>query len=966
MKRLFSILSAMVLTMSLWAQSGATCDDAIYVDGEYVATFAEGEYWFTALTSQLPMSIVCYPSNPGAKAPEIQVDFTCTYEDGVAVYDDEKVAKMVANAGKYGLTLPMTKKLDLLQDDQGKLFYRYTFPKNYQNMLYGQGVTYAIPAYVRLKVFGNTSVDIASEATASRCRDYVNALGMNTTLLFAPEDSVNTYVWPVGEWIKHKYEITWQGQTPDSRLLFLTSKDCEFDRFSTKVRNRYSLPASDEAHELKMTPEASSELVEDIFQTELYVRMYATTPGNLIIKTYEDVDNITDYLVGGVAAVVDNENMTISAVLPAGTNRNEAIKNAKYRPIQTHDGHQAEYDNAYTRLIFGKLVYDITGIVVGESDKNTDASLKSFSVNDIAYPLFSPATLDYFDYEISGDKLPQVTAEARRTTSTVSIEQATTVPGKAIITVTAEAGNKQVYTVSFIRQRSRDNKLKALYVDGKLIPGFRSDSTHYRLEVKNLPQLTAELSDEKATMQIDQPKRVPGLGQVIVTAESGDVEVYSVTFVLSPEMKQCSNSTVEMESGKAITLDANTDEVLRLPVKAWAGKDAVISWTGSEDLGVDFMSTCLDENNVTFDHQDLVLEKGETVRRCYLTTTQTLRWKREGIDGYVYLKFNNKVAGDISIAPFSPDCRTRSDLMDLNQEYKISTSDFSKIFKLYLPDWQYKDVEIKWVGNSTFELFIADVCDFYLVTTNAHIMRQGNGEGYASLSSGQSMLLTREVLDLWQRYQRAANSDDFVYARFNTGAAGTLTVTVKKEYECPDCTPKTFHLTLLAEPAEGGVLTGEGDYEPNTDATFSATANPHYTFRSWSDGNANNPRTVRMTKDQTFTAVFVADKHKLTLSCDPAMGTVSGAGTYAYGTDVLIEAKPLTGYEFVEWSDDNQDNPRLLHIDGDISLEATFQKIGDAVEDLNATTNNARKVIINGQIYILRNGKTYNMLGSEI
>ena len=77
-----------------------------------------------------------------------------------------------------------------------------------------------------------------------------------------------------------------------------------------------------------MTPEMSSQWVEDIFQTELYVRMYATTPGNLIIKTYEEVDNITDYVVAKVAAVVDNENMTSSAVLPAGTNRNEAIKNA--------------------------------------------------------------------------------------------------------------------------------------------------------------------------------------------------------------------------------------------------------------------------------------------------------------------------------------------------------------------------------------------------------------------------------------------------------------------------------------------------------------------------------------------------------------------------------------------------------------------------------------------------------------
>ena len=174
MKRLFSILAAALLTLSMFAQSGATCDDAIYVDGEYTANFAAGEYWFMSLTSALPMTIKCYPSNPGAKAPQIQVDFTCTYENGMAVYDDPKVAKMVMNAAQYELTLPMTKTLTMQMDDNGKPYYSYTFPKNYQNMLYGQGVTYAIPAYVKLKVFGTTSAEIVSEAVSSRCRDYVN------------------------------------------------------------------------------------------------------------------------------------------------------------------------------------------------------------------------------------------------------------------------------------------------------------------------------------------------------------------------------------------------------------------------------------------------------------------------------------------------------------------------------------------------------------------------------------------------------------------------------------------------------------------------------------------------------------------------------------------------------------------------------------------------------------------------
>ena len=778
MKKIISHLAALLLllttSMPVMAQAGSTCDNAIYVDAEYTNTFRAGEYWFTAMTSALPMTINCYPTVAGQQAPQIQVDFTCTFVDGQAVYDDPKVASMVQRAGDYGLYLPMINTLRAKTDENGKIYYTYTFPSNYNEMLYGQGVTYAIPAYVKLTCYSNIELNITSGSVHSRCRDYVNQLGMNTSFLFTPEDSINTYVWPLGEWSDKQYEITWEGADENSRLLFLTSKDCDFDRFSAKVRGRYNLPAVDEDHALKMTPEATADVIDDIAQPELYVHMYANSEGYLKIHTYEINDNLTDYIVGGVPAVVDNEAMTITAVLPAGTDRAAAIKAARYRPLTTHDGHQAEYDEPYyTTLYFGSLQYDLSGIVVAQSTGNTDASLKSLSIDGAAIPGFSPAVTDYYDIEVPDGQIPTVAAEARKSTSTVEIKQAKSIPGTAVITVTAEAGNTQTYTINFIKQRSKDNSLAALYVDGKLIDNFSASTYNYRLVVTSLPTITATLNDEKATMEIDQPKHIPGFGQVMVTAESGDVALYTINFVLDEEVRQCANTITQMNASQAYTV---TDgDLLRVSANEWAGKNVMITWSGNEDLNIDMLPNCLEGENHPFAQYSVAFNPEGIERRCYLTAAQTQTWMRNAVNGYVYLRFNTSEIGQASIAPYTPTCLTQSKLIDIKSETVMPANGFTQVYTIYLPDWQHKDIKVSWEGESSIELFFANDCNIYLTNTDEHILQNGN----QIMARKGSFTVTQDMAKVWLQ----TSSGDFAYLRVLNEGEGVMTVSVTKEYD---------------------------------------------------------------------------------------------------------------------------------------------------------------------------------------
>ena len=69
-------------------------------------------------------------------------------------------------------------------------------------------------------------------------------------------------------------------------------------------------------------------------------------------------------------------------------------------------------------------------------------------------------------------------------------------------------------------------------------------------------------------------------------------------------------------------------------------------------------------------------------------------------------------------------------------------------------------------------------------------------------------------------------------------------------------TPVKRTLTLNASPAEGGNVTGAGQYDDGTEASVTAVANSGYTFQEWSDGDTNASRTVTMNADISLTALF--------------------------------------------------------------------------------------------------------------
>ncbi len=108
---------------------------------------------------------------------------------------------------------------------------------------------------------------------------------------------------------------------------------------------------------------------------------------------------------------------------------------------------------------------------------------------------------------------------------------------------------------------------------------------------------------------------------------------------------------------------------------------------------------------------------------------------------------------------------------------------------------------------------------------------------------------------------------------------------------------------------------------------ISAIPNYGYHFTQWSDGNTDNPRTIVLTQDTTFTAEFAKNSYTIsTTSANPEWGTTAGDTAALYLDEVEISAVSNYGYHFTKWSDGNTDNRRTIVLTQDTTFTAEFAK----------------------------------------
>ena len=138
-----------------------------------------------------------------------------------------------------------------------------------------------------------------------------------------------------------------------------------------------------------------------------------------------------------------------------------------------------------------------------------------------------------------------------------------------------------------------------------------------------------------------------------------------------------------------------------------------------------------------------------------------------------------------------------------------------------------------------------------------------------------------------------------------------------------------YEVSAMANPADGGTITGMGGYDYGTTATLTATANMGYAFVNWTVGGSvvsTNPTySFTVTGDISLVANFMVNSFAIYATASPAEGgTVTGAGTFNYGETCTLTATPNTGYTFVNWTKEDVVVSSEATINFEVTAEATY------------------------------------------
>lgn len=215
---------------------------------------------------------------------------------------------------------------------------------------------------------------------------------------------------------------------------------------------------------------------------------------------------------------------------------------------------------------------------------------------------------------------------------------------------------------------------------------------------------------------------------------------------------------------------------------------------------------------------------------------------------------------------------------------------------------------------------------YFEITVSVNLPESGTATGGGRFAEGDTCTVTATAnegynfvnwtendipVDTNSVYSFAVNSDRELVANFSEESAVLYTVNAK------------------AEPEEGGTVTGGGTYEEGREIELKATANTGYAFDRWNDGSTDNPRTVTVTADVTYTAYFTLEEYEIKVECQPENGgTATGGGTFHYGDTIALNATPNANFNFEGWSDGSTDNPYEVVVTGNATYKAVFSEAG--------------------------------------
>ena len=237
-----------------------------------------------------------------------------------------------------------------------------------------------------------------------------------------------------------------------------------------------------------------------------------------------------------------------------------------------------------------------------------------------------------------------------------------------------------------------------------------------------------------------------------------------------------------MANAKALTLNqptavaANDAEQLYYFPASW--KDNNMLWTSSSDYPItayfsanaEFEANESDANIIDVysfapaaNGRELALSKKQMKVIC------------DKVSGdHVFVKLVAAQKTNVTPALWSVGpCAENADELFVNDSVRLQRNATSTAWRVNINQWAQQDVKLYWKGTSSIKVFLCDTCKgFTLTKTNAHV-KLYKEVAINSDGTRDTLLLTKDELAAVAEF---ADSDGYMYFRFNNSATGSLIV----------------------------------------------------------------------------------------------------------------------------------------------------------------------------------------------
>jgi hypothetical protein len=122
---------------------------------------------------------------------------------------------------------------------------------------------------------------------------------------------------------------------------------------------------------------------------------------------------------------------------------------------------------------------------------------------------------------------------------------------------------------------------------------------------------------------------------------------------------------------------------------------------------------------------------------------------------------------------------------------------------------------------------------------------------------------------------------------------------------------QTFTISLLANPANAGTVSGDGTYNYGASCTVTATPYQRYLFANWTENgtvvSTDQSYTFTVTANRNLVANFEIPMVEITTEVNPEeAGSVIGGGTYYYGDEVTLTIVRNEDWSFQNWTENGE------------------------------------------------------------